>query len=162
VPKIFSFLFLIITFSFAKAESVAITGRYKLYGAFVFDTQTKLTWARCSVGQKWLPSGKCKGSPKGYTFKAAQKLSNANWRVPTKSELDSLFFSSGLLIKIDTTVFPMNSKRKKLYWSSEQVDESSAWYADFNTGSTDRYYGDYDFLNEKFFVRLVQVNSTFK
>ena len=156
VPKIFSFVFLILAFSSARAESIVRIGHHELRGAFVFDTQTKLTWARCSVGQKWASTGKCKESPKGYTFNAAQRLSNTNWRVPTKSELDSLFFPSGSLVKIDTRVFPMSSNRNQLYWSNEQVDDSSAWYADFNTGSTDRYYGDYDFLNEKFFVRLVK------
>lgn len=147
---------LLVIFSPVRAESIGHIGRYEIHGEFVFDTQTKLTWARCSVGQKWSSTGQCKGSPKGYTFKAAQKLSNANWRVPKKSELDSLFYPSGSFIKIDTTAFPMNGNRNKLYWSSEQVDDSSAWYADFNTGATDRYYGDYDFLSEKFFVRLVK------
>ncbi len=61
--------------------------------------------------------------------------------------------------KIDTTAFPNMDKTRLLYWTSEQVDASSAWYADFGTGTIDHYFGDYDFLNERFYVRLVRAPS---
>lgn len=144
----------------AKSQSTTDTTRYALQGKFVFDKQTKLTWARCSVGQQWCFKKGCKGNPKGFTFATAQKLTTAYRRVPTKDELDTLFSAFDAPVKIDTAIFPMRagSNGQHLYWSSEQFDDSSAWYADFNLGATDHIFGDYSFLNEKFFVRLVKVD----
>lgn len=112
---------------------------------------------RCSFGQRWHANVGCKGKPKGVIFIAAQKIAKGDWRLPTSKELETLIVpSSNGVAKIDVNAFPIMHNQKMLYWSSEQVDESSAWYADFENGVIDHYFGDYDFLKEKFLVRFVK------
>ena len=139
----------------SSSEAETFANRFHLVNGMAIDRQTNLIWARCSVGQTW-DKNTCKGKPKGFSFAAAQKLSTNIWRVPTKDELESLISNNGQVQNLDTNAFPKTAASNQLYWSSKQVDESSAWYADFTAGVVDKYYGDYSFLKEKFFVRLVR------
>lgn len=64
----------------------------------ITDTQTKLMWMRCSVGQTW-QDGSCKGSPTTFIWPYAMGMSisdgnHTDWRLPTKEELSSLIYCS--------------------------------------------------------------------
>ncbi|EKK9985902.1 DUF1566 domain-containing protein [Vibrio vulnificus] len=64
----------------------------------VFDTETNLTWMRCSIGQTW-KNRTCIGEAEKFSWDAALKLqqnfSGVNdWRLPTADELSSLVYCS--------------------------------------------------------------------
>src|SRR5688572_9743914 len=63
--------------------------RYEVKGAEVFDKETNLTWQRCSVGQEWKEGAGCVGEVRELSRAEARKTP-ANWRLPTKEELDGL------------------------------------------------------------------------
>jgi uncharacterized protein YecT (DUF1311 family) len=73
--------------------------RYHIKDGLVKDTQTGLTWMRCSVGQKW-DGSTCQG--KAQTFDQRQVKEDINisyegyndWRVPNIYELKTLAYCS--------------------------------------------------------------------
>lgn len=75
----------------AKQKNNLIAARYEISegGNAVKDIVTGLTWARCSVGQKW-DGQTCHGEVRELTFPNAQTLNNTQWRLPTSLELMSL------------------------------------------------------------------------
>ena len=100
----------------------------------IYDSRTKLTWARCSVGQEW-KSGHCVGTVNTFTFASAQKLAKDGWRVPSKDELFSLVDPDRKSFPaIDTTAFPDMDANHPWYWSSTPNGNSIAWYVDFTDG----------------------------
>lgn len=145
----------------AVIQSISVAGndaeRYEKRGDEVLDKQSGLIWKRCSVGQRFEASGKCLGEATKFTFRQAQKLNSKHWTVPTAQQLKTLIDQT-YTPTINKQVFPSGA-HTRMYWSSDQYDDSSAWYADFQSGSVDHYYGDFDFLNERFAVRLVKVVS---
>ena len=109
----------------------------------VTDVKTRLQWMRCSLGQKW-QGGTCVGEAEKYDWQSAPDAAKAmnhqggyasyrDWRVPTKEELETLFYCSsgkpktwndtGISCKGDfkrppiyQTAFP--NTREEVYWSS--------------------------------------------
>jgi len=84
--------FMAVMLSAVCLTSAWADSRYVIHDGEVFDSKTKLTWARCSVGQEWKHEH-CVGTISTFTFADAQKQANEAWRVPTKDELVSLIDS---------------------------------------------------------------------
>jgi Protein of unknown function (DUF1566) len=106
-----------------EAQTVrAGDGRFHIKGAEVFDTETGLTWQRCSVGQHWDEVKGCVGTAKKMPFQKAQEQVQGNWRVPTEDELTTLIDKNRKFDShkpaVDTVAFPGMDKGKLRYWSS--------------------------------------------
>lgn len=158
------------------APQPLIDNRYRpsADGSEITDTQTGLTWQRCSVGQRWSGSS-CEGQAKEFKFDEAQAQAGNGWRVPTVRELQSLrVCSAGFVAKtmdlqdgkaevsfacndgstwptIHTGAFP--NTPSDVYWTSSPLvgDSDLAWYVSF-------YYGDVhgSFRSNGLHVRLVR------
>jgi hypothetical protein len=127
---------LVLLLSFMGLSSAWAEPRYAINGAEVYDSQTKLIWARCSVGQEW-KDGHCVGTVTYFSFADAQKQAGGEWRVPTKDELLSLVDKERKSFPVvDTAAFP----------------ETIAWYVDF----TDGYSSGFIAEDNKLAVRLVR------
>jgi hypothetical protein len=121
-------------------------------GDRVYDSQTKLIWARCSVGLTW-KDGQCTGTTARFSFAEAQKQAGNGWRVPTKDELFSLVDPNRKgFPTIDTTAFPDMDELFPWYWTSTANGESIAWYVDFKDGYTSGFIS----MSSPFSVRLVR------
>ncbi|MDD2926285.1 DUF1566 domain-containing protein [Rhodoferax sp.] len=121
----------------AAGSQVAAQTRYSYSsdGSEVTDTQTKLTWRRCSEGQTW--SGTvCSGAATSLTHEQAlvQAQTQTGWRLPNVKELASLVASTQGPA-IDLAVFPGTTGVN--YWSASPDVRlpSYAWVVDFGTGS---------------------------
>jgi hypothetical protein len=126
--------------------------RFDIRGGEVYDTQTKLTWARCSVGQEW-KDGHCLGTVREFTFEEAQKLAAEGWRVPTNEELKSLIDPDRKdFPTLDTVAFPDMDAKHPWYWSSTPNGVTIAWYVDFSDGYTSGFISG----SNQFAVRLVR------
>jgi hypothetical protein len=108
------------------------TSRYEISGSQVFDKETKLTWQRCSMGQKWTEGTGCTGTPQQVSWAEAQKLGGA-WRLPTKDELLSLV-SKACLRSVNAEVFPGFTRQFPSYWSSTETAPDLTWIVDLTTG----------------------------
>jgi hypothetical protein len=106
----------------------------------VKDPETRLVWARCSVGQTWTGSG-CFGAPAGLTHDQALQLTKdlqrggpGHWRLPTVKELASLADKACEGVTIDTTQFPGTAARS--YWASTPfvANPANAWRVGFGNG----------------------------
>jgi len=119
--------------------------RYAINGGEVYDNKTNLTWARCSVGQKWVEGNGCVGDAGDFTFDEARSQASGSWRVPTREELETLFRTLEVKYKgadprpvtIDEAAFP--NMDHFWYWSSTPANDPLAWYVSF--GSLDGYHG---------------------
>jgi hypothetical protein len=130
-------------------------GRYVVSadGQEVTDTQTKLIWQRCAVGQKW--DGKtCAGKATKVSLPDAKAM-GANmtpaWHVPTKDELVSIVDKSAKKPAIDKAAFP--GTPSDIFWATQPgtADNLNAWIVQFKTGKV--------FANThkaKYLVRLVR------
>lgn len=107
------------------------TSRYEIQGDRVFDKETRLTWQRCALGQKWTGSG-CAGEPRQLSWTDATKLKGA-WRLPTKEELNTLV-SDACLRNVNTEAFPGVSLQYPSYWSSSVTDPDLTWTVDLTNG----------------------------
>ena len=111
----------------------------------VTDSITGLIWNRCSVGQTW-SSNTCNGTAGTFTWRqalqqatmanSASHLGQTDWRLPNRTELESLVNISAQSPAIDTTAFPNTAK--DWYWTSTTYASHavSAWYVDFDRGVT--------------------------
>lgn len=140
-----------------------IADRYRDNGdGTVTDVKTGLQWMRCSMGQTWQNDG-CVGEAKAYTWDEAMALAktvdfagHADWRLPTREELESLVYcSSGKPKAWNETIdscegdyhkptlvsvaFPNSSKD---YWSSSVIGDY-AWVVAFNGGNGYFSHNDY-------------------
>ena len=135
-------------------------------GADVFDKETGLIWARCSVGQKWASKNGCVGAIERFTWSGAQLLDNGDWRVPTIAEYNTL-------INADRDIFPTTftegglefSLTNMRYWSSTQLGGAYACYVSFGDGFY--YVGDSklpcgrgQLTSENYAVRLVRTGNS--
>jgi hypothetical protein len=143
---------LVLLLSFMGLSSAWAEPRYAINGAEVYDSQTKLIWARCSVGQEW-KDGHCVGTVTYFSFADAQKQAGGEWRVPTKDELLSLVDKERKSFPVvDTAAFPDMDANHPWYWSSSTNGETIAWYVDF----TDGYSSGFIAEDNKLAVRLVR------
>ena len=137
---------------FADVTAVA-NPRYVITGAFVYDRQTDLTWARCSNGQQWQEYVGCVGHPYRFSFDTAQDLvrrlkkgplldlsldSKPGWRLPSSDELRSLIVdvrATGLTPPtIDVVAFPGMEEPRLIYWSDTEADAKRGRAVDFADG----------------------------
>ncbi|ARV18593.1 hypothetical protein AEP_01649 [Curvibacter sp. AEP1-3] len=160
-------------------QSSLLHGRYQIVadGSEVKDVQTGLTWARCSVGQRW-ENGVCVGSAKKFSFDGAQKLAGNGWRVPKVRELRSLVWCSsgkttgstdpqdglGAIYELcdEENIMPTLRKRVfpssyRQYWTSspDMGFDDAAWLVDFDSG----YVGSNAARSSHLYVRLVRTNQ---
>ena len=110
----------------------------------VLDTQTNLTWLRCSIGQTSVGDS-CTGTATSLTWQgalqAAEQANSVNlagyndWRVPNIKELASLVALHCFSPSINTALFPNTASSS--YWSSSPVadDSRDAWSVGFNIGN---------------------------
>ncbi len=97
---------LIVLLAFTSLPAAWADSRYVIRGDEVYDSQTKLTWARCSVGQEW-KNEHCVGNIVYFNFDTAQKQASDGWRVPTRDELVSLIDPNLKKFPVvDTAAFP--------------------------------------------------------
>ena len=122
-------------------------------GQEVSDTQTKLIWQRCAVGQKW--DGKsCAGKATKIALNKAQEMAAAMspaLRLPTKDELSGIVDKGQKKPAINKVTFP--GTPSSIFWSTrpEATGNLAAWLIDFKTG---RVLGHTH--KSKYFARLVR------
>lgn len=84
-------------------------------GHEVYDTETDLTWAKCSVGMKWT-GGKCIGVVTlGSWAQANEAKWPEGWRVPSPEELKTILATKCEGLAIDESLFP---KTYRWYWTN--------------------------------------------
>ena len=113
----------------------------------ITDTTTGLVWDKCSRGQVWdntTPPGTCTGAASSYDWVAAlaeataansaSHRGHADWRLPNRTELESLVKIDASAPAIDGTVFPATAAA--WYWTSTTYAPfpAFAWFVDFNDG----------------------------
>ena len=108
------------------------TSRYEITGGQVLDKETKLTWQRCSMGQKWVEGTGCTGTPQEVSWTELKKLDGA-WRLPTKEELQSLV-SKACLRSVNAEAFPGINLQSPVFWSSTETAPDLTWIVDLKNG----------------------------
>lgn len=106
--------------------------RYEITGAQVFDKETKLTWQRCSLGQKWQEGPGCVGTPREISWKEAKMMDGA-WRLPTKDELSTLV-SQACLKSANAEAFPGFTLQHPVYWSATETAPGLTWTVNLTSG----------------------------
>ena len=115
----------------------------------MYDTETDLTWAKCSVGMKWT-GGKCIGvATLGSWAQANEAKWPEGWRVPSPEELQTIVATNCKELAIDESLFP---KTYRWYWTN-RGGASLCWYVGFGSGETDH---DVDGCGSPGAVRLVR------
>ena len=105
-------------------------------GQEVTDTQTKLVWQRCAVGQKW--DGKlCAGKATPVSLAKAREMGagmTPAWHLPAKEEMVSLLDKSQKKSKIDAAAFP--GAPGTIFWAAKagSTDNLNAWLVNFKNG----------------------------
>lgn len=117
-----------------KQASQTPASRYTVKAGEVYDRKTKLTWQRCSVGQKWKEGLGCVGVILQMTWKEAMLLETPVWRLPTRDELASLVASNCENPAINEEVFPDMELPKLWYWTSTESG-GSVLYVGFSGGA---------------------------
>ena len=157
----------VLTLSTAHAQTCnpsitrsAPDSRYQLVvgsgGSEVLDTQTKLIWQRCSLGQTWNGST-CTGTASTHTWTDALTKARAvgnGYRLPNVKELQSLVEEACYNSSINETFFPATPS--SVYWSASPLAgyDNGAWGVYFNYGNAG--------LNNKgsnFYVRAVRAGQ---
>jgi N-acetylneuraminic acid mutarotase len=139
--------------------------KYVLHDGEVLDTETKLTWSRCAVGQLWQSKGGCQGEIKTFTFEEAQKLGDDVWRVPAIVELRTLIDHNRQGDPtIDVKAFPnmiAGETKQFAYWSSTVGYSSDRKYGlavYFKHGYGESPTGGTE-ISSRFRVRLVRAST---
>ncbi len=111
------------------------TSRYVISGDEVHDTQSDLTWQRCSAGQSWTDGEGCVGEIQKLSWDQAKELAKDGWRLPTKDELITLI-SKACTPSVNPDAFPNMDKTKLWYWSSDEMEPDLAGLVYFDGGAT--------------------------
>ena len=113
----------------------------------ITDTSTGLVWDKCSRGQVWnntTPPGTCTGAASPHDWAAAlaeataantaSHRGHADWRLPNRTELESLVKIDASAPAIDGTVFPATATA--WYWTSTTYapGPANAWHVNFYDG----------------------------
>ena len=122
------------------ADSATANPRYVIQVDSVYDKNTDLTWARCSVGQQWKEGSGCVGMVKTFNFDEAQHQGGNGWRVPSKDELSTLIDYKQKGLTIDKVAFPDMNMGNLWYWTSTDNGAQLGWLVNFSIGYT--YNGD--------------------
>ena len=108
-------------------------------GHEVYDTETDLTWAKCSVGMKWV-GGKCIGvATLGSWAQANEAKWPDGWRVPSLEELQTIVATNCKNLAIDESMFP---KTTLWYWTTRKETASRCWFVSFYDGEPYNGYRD--------------------
>ena len=114
----------------------------------ITDTSTGLVWDKCSRGQVWdntTPPGTCTGAASTHSWaaalaeatvaNAASHRGQAGWRLPNRTELESLVKIDAHSPAIDGTYFPATPSN--VYWTSTTyaLSPADAWSVSFSGGS---------------------------
>ena len=137
------------------------SSRYVVQGGEVYDKETKLTWARCSIGQHWEEGIGCEGAVERMTWDEAMQQGGGLWRVPSVKELETLASKVCNKLAINEVIFPnmeMDPWYFTFYWASDpkKINIRSNWL----TYAVDFYFGQDHFCEScsttKYAVRLVR------
>lgn len=135
----------------------------------ITDSTTGLVWDKCSRGQVWdntIPPGTCTGTASTHDWaaalaeatvaNAASHRGQADWRLPNRTELESLVKIDAFNPAIDGTHFPATPS--DWYWTSTTYapNPALAWSVYFNGGGTNAYV-----KASAFHVRLVRRGQWF-
>ena len=135
----------------------------------ITDTTTGLVWDKCSRGQVWdntTPPGTCTGAASTHTWaaalaqataaNAASHRGQADWRLPNRTELESLAQIDAASPAIDGTYFP--GTPSSWYWTSTTYASypAGAWGVYFGSG-----YSNADSKTNTHHVRLVRSGQWF-
>ena len=135
------------------------TARFEIQGATAYDTKTRLTWQRCSVGQTFEYGAGCTGEVSSYTLAESQTFKDGGkdegWRLPTRKELSGLVAGTCKEPAINAEVFPGMDLDTTGYWTSTADGPTRQWYINFADGS-ERTYGGSLFRNA---LRLVRTGK---
>jgi hypothetical protein len=102
---------------------------------------TGLMWMRCSMGQAW-NGNTCSGAAAGFPWAEALNAAvlhkfagYADWRLPNKNELETIFEESCSSPAINERVFPATPPA--YFWSSSPYSglANGAWSVDFGYGA---------------------------
>jgi len=130
----------------------------------IFDRIFHLTWSRCSLGQRWVSGKGCVGKVRQYTYDQAINIinarageeGNAQWRIPTRTELASLLDHTKRnqpeMLSIDSVAFPDMDRDKLMYWSSDEENNSFSWAILFIDGGVPGIL----YRSHRYAIRLVR------
>ena len=157
----------VLTLSTAQAQTcnpsitrTAPDSRYQLVvgsgGSEVLDTQTKLVWQRCSLGQTWNGTT-CTGTASTHTWADALTKARAvgnGYRLPNIKELQSLVEEACYNSSINETFFPATPRG--VYWSASPYAgyNGGAWLVLFDYGGA-----DYNGKSNHYYVRAVRAGQ---
>jgi hypothetical protein len=121
-----------------KQPSAIPSSRYVLHGGQAYDTQTGLTWQRCSLGQTWKEGSGCVGEVKHLPWNDAVAQVPAGWRLPTKDEIATLVSPACRRPALNDEVFPNMDTENLWYWTGTPSNKSSfAWHIILDDGFVD-------------------------
>jgi hypothetical protein len=113
------------------------SARFVAKGETVYDTQTDLTWMRCSQGQKWREDVRCVGLPQKFTDDSANKVWSNGWRMPTVDELKTIVWKNCSNRAIDDEIFPDTAY---MDYRTSSKDGSRCWLVNLRSGDTASTY----------------------
>ncbi|MDP1985063.1 MAG: DUF1566 domain-containing protein [Sulfuritalea sp.] len=123
----------------AQFYRLGANSQYVIQGESVYDKRADLTWARCTVGQRWKERVGCEGIVRVFTFDQAQQQGANGWRVPSKKELVTLIdrkkANSHRKPTIDNVAFPDMDESILRYWTSTPDGASGGWDVSFLDGT---------------------------
>ena len=129
-------------FVFTQDPKMAIDLNNELSKGVWVDPETKLMWARISIGQEW-ENGECSGNAKELTLADAKKVCQVfrlagfdDWRLPNINELKSLIDESSREYRYDKKIlFNPSTSTAGWYWSATKVSNKYAYLNFYNLHS---------------------------